>query len=613
MERSKETSVRKSTVPAIPQKKELTVNRPGDPYEQEAEQVSEQVMQMPDAARVGGSPKQGLVNPLVQTRSSGAAGTEAVNAPAIVQETLNKPGEALDSGASSYLEPRFGHNFSHVRVHHDGQAAESARSVNALAYTVGHHISFGEGQYAPSSPGGRKLIAHELTHVLQQTPGTLRRFGSAEHKSLGEEASKGTISDINIGTDQAPDFLSFGEVVALSGDYFGSIEALRTMASTQGGRQKIRWVRWWAIDQYSNPKVAEPSLPEDQKKELKDQYYTLAGGNISHFSAGGTAKSTYKDSHTAALRSAFIAGVNAANSPKKQSVVPDLTFAKTNEAFAQHFLSDMFSGGHVRTERQSIKTWYKTNMPDADAKLIQYMAHIMHRWAASEHNVADFFGQVPSENDLVGTIKQIGGKALAAFGLGDIVSLAYHNADSEGLEVVSDADSSGKVISGGFKWLDLGDGKLATSATTRGMALAAMKDSLAEVDDMATRGMNSKTPPASGALMQDIEPVFQNELSRMGPFNALKYIPRVDTASTKNNPMVWEWGKMNQWMYAAMDVAAKGDLADNVKSVANEQKNPDHKGALMEFCYVLQAIGVRALEQAIGTHSRDGKTLGPNE
>jgi hypothetical protein len=66
------------------------------------------------------------------------------------------------------MEPRFGHDFSKVRVHTDTNAAESSRSVNALAYTIGQDVVFGVGQYAPHTDSGKKLIAHELTHVVQQ-------------------------------------------------------------------------------------------------------------------------------------------------------------------------------------------------------------------------------------------------------------------------------------------------------------------------------------------------------------------------------------------------------------------------------------------------------------
>src|SRR5262249_51739086 len=81
---------------------------------------------------------------------------------------LRSPGRPLDASTRAFIEPRFGHDFSQVRVHTDTRAAESARSVNALAYTVGRNVVFGAGQYAPQSYAGRRLIAHELTHVIQQ-------------------------------------------------------------------------------------------------------------------------------------------------------------------------------------------------------------------------------------------------------------------------------------------------------------------------------------------------------------------------------------------------------------------------------------------------------------
>ena len=79
------------------------------------------------------------------------------------------PGCPLDGATRAFMEPRFGHDFSEVRVHADAAAAESAREINALAYTVGRDIVFGDGQYAPQTLPGQKLLAHELTHVRQQS------------------------------------------------------------------------------------------------------------------------------------------------------------------------------------------------------------------------------------------------------------------------------------------------------------------------------------------------------------------------------------------------------------------------------------------------------------
>ncbi len=88
--------------------------------------------------------------------------------PPIVHDVLRSPGQPLDAATRAFFEPRFGMDFSQVRVYTDAKAAETARSVNALAYTVGQSIVFGEGQYEPRSVAGQWLLAHELTHTVQQ-------------------------------------------------------------------------------------------------------------------------------------------------------------------------------------------------------------------------------------------------------------------------------------------------------------------------------------------------------------------------------------------------------------------------------------------------------------
>jgi len=103
----------------------------------------------------------------LQRHSNGASG--AATAPTIVHDALRSPGQPLDASTRAFFEPRFEHDFSSVRVHTDETAAASAKAVNATAYTVGRDLVFGAGQYSPATSEGRKLVAHELTHVLQQT------------------------------------------------------------------------------------------------------------------------------------------------------------------------------------------------------------------------------------------------------------------------------------------------------------------------------------------------------------------------------------------------------------------------------------------------------------
>jgi hypothetical protein len=103
-----------------------------------------------------------------QTRNSHAEAHTASFAPGTVKEVLGSSGKPLDPSTRAFMEPRFGHDFSRVRVHANPGASESPRAVNALAYTVGQDVVFGAGQYAPETTAGKTLLAHELAHTIQQ-------------------------------------------------------------------------------------------------------------------------------------------------------------------------------------------------------------------------------------------------------------------------------------------------------------------------------------------------------------------------------------------------------------------------------------------------------------
>jgi hypothetical protein len=155
----------------------LAIRKPGDRYEQEADRVASKVMSTPEPQLQRASPCSGecpkcrgerSVHDRLQAKHVHANHAVENVVPPIVDEVLRSPGQPLDGATRAFMEPRFGHDFSRVRVHSDTHAAVSAQAVNALAYTVGHHVVFGAGQYTPGSGEGRQLLAHELTHVMQQ-------------------------------------------------------------------------------------------------------------------------------------------------------------------------------------------------------------------------------------------------------------------------------------------------------------------------------------------------------------------------------------------------------------------------------------------------------------
>ena len=153
----------------------LAVNAPGDLYEQEADRVADRVLATPAHRVVTGAPMN------IQCFSGQLAG-QSKTAPASVNQVLASSGRPLEPALRHDMEQRFGHDFSRVRVHLGSAAEQSAREVNAHAYTVGHNIAFDEGRFAPGTYEGRRLIAHELTHVVQQSEATGIRFGQSNEK-----------------------------------------------------------------------------------------------------------------------------------------------------------------------------------------------------------------------------------------------------------------------------------------------------------------------------------------------------------------------------------------------------------------------------------------------
>jgi hypothetical protein len=152
----------------------LTINEPGDIYEQEADRIADQVMAAPAHPTVGGAP-------LRIQRSSGQPIGQVGAAPASVDQALTSPGRPLEPALRHDMEQRFGYDFSGVLVHSDAAAEQSARDVNAHAYTAGNKIVFGISHFVPGTHEGRRLIAHELAHVVQQ--GAAARIGNRDKLS----------------------------------------------------------------------------------------------------------------------------------------------------------------------------------------------------------------------------------------------------------------------------------------------------------------------------------------------------------------------------------------------------------------------------------------------
>ncbi len=212
--------------PSVTLQAKLAISQPDDPLEIEADQVADRVMRMagPPDARM---PPQQDTSPVLSRKCAacadedvlqrqprdGAAG--AMSAPPIVEAVLGSPGLPLDEQTLGFMEPRFERDFRQVRVHHDALAGSSARAVGAHAYTVGSHLVFGAGEYAPASPAGRHLLAHELAHVVQQSNPAARASAPSVQRADDPQAGDPLAGDAGeatpaaAGRSQVKDFSRF--------------------------------------------------------------------------------------------------------------------------------------------------------------------------------------------------------------------------------------------------------------------------------------------------------------------------------------------------------------------------------------------------------------------
>jgi hypothetical protein len=264
----------------------LRINAPGDICEQEADRIAEQVLAKPAYPDLSSAP------PHVQRHTGQAAG-KADMVPASVDHVLASSGSPLDPALRQDMEQRFGHDFSAVRVHSDGPAAQSARDVTARAYTVGNNIVFGEGQYVPATRHGRRLIAHELTHVVQSSravgitagsalPGALMREPEAKDKA--EQSKKGPDADPCRAPDpqlpvykdaeqkQRDDILQ-DMLRGLTADEKKSLckrfrRALGAFSTSQMETMKSAGVRFWRADEFPPPFKDEYAPSKKLRNEM---------------------------------------------------------------------------------------------------------------------------------------------------------------------------------------------------------------------------------------------------------------------------------------------------------------------------------------------------------
>ncbi len=663
------------------------VSHPTDPYEQEADRITEQIVKndsfsypsLISERDIGGDLRinrkcnacemeheleaEEEKRDLKISRKSGDTkpSTElSTNQISLINSALNESGIPLDKQTRDYMEPRLHHNFDDVRIHNDSNASRSAESINALAYTLGNNIVFGNGQYNPLSKTGQKMIAHELTHVVQQSTNNSNQFsheifrwGAIEHKNIGNMAMiefpyKGkinmnmaslrtnpfkdendlhsnTLFDLYLDTkvialdkkrgwirvvvqsgkginkkgketsvigmtgyvsqelitkesevfDQNlelyPGFtLSYGDIVSMGGDLFENRYQLLQESKTTEGRNNLNKLKD-AIDSESKGMAPKYEEPTTVTKEYAERYKNLALSNISHFSHGGTSIQTWSIQHAEAIIASFDAGTNADSALLKSALIIN--------AFADHFLTDSFSAGHIRVPRKEIISYYDNFTREVFQHFIDYLANklgtrIFELAQADYWRVRNLGGEehrreaIETVHDrIMGQINSMGGmeKVRSAFALyvaGAFSGILHDNDNKSGLRVVSKAHPEG--------WLTYGDGKLDIPENKSNLTYMLESVKLSKQDivdafnagvDIYSRfGMSSNTKGKEEEAITRLGSVFK----ALKPYKSLDYVPLPDP---KVLPLPsWEWGKLDINMKQLLNNTILYYLTDRIQA-----------------------------------------------
>lgn len=269
----------------------LTIGKSNDKYELEADRVADKVMRMPDNEALRSQegdelsqtkPAADQISPVVQ-REIDSEGMEEDDETLQTKQTDNKPaksshelsariqslkkgGQPLPESERSFFEPRFGHNFSQTRVHTSPKAAETAESINAKAYTSGKDIIFGSGQFAPGSLEGKKLLAHELTHVVQQkgvahdhhADGTVLQRKLKYNRKIpeAEAKEKGYIKEID------ESIKALGEIIDKPASDYKPSKHLKEVFTTLLNLRKNNKITCWETSGADSPASYDPLTGE---------------------------------------------------------------------------------------------------------------------------------------------------------------------------------------------------------------------------------------------------------------------------------------------------------------------------------------------------------------
>jgi hypothetical protein len=455
-----------------------------------------------------------------------------------------------------------GHELAHVvqqrQARASGEGVLRDRGLEQEADAAGQALAKG----APVPAG----LLRERMEDAESVGAPVQPFGSEEHKSLGDEGTEGESYQLGDGTETGSYNQTFelthGDIVALSGDFFSSRELKRDgspdpdfvvrlaeIPSTNPGRDPgTRDEVVYALSKAmpDDPRFkphctsrfpsggpwARLSFSAAVRERVDTRYVRMAASNEEHFVApdgagpasSPNAASGYRGLHEHALRLAFAAGAAG------QSEDPALM----QEAAGQHFLTDHFAAGHLRTPRVAIDSWWRAIYPNFWDALRRRMARDVAVWI----NANDAVGWVATEGMIADTVMteiQAQTASLPPLTFGDIVSLLAHDHDNaEGLWVTNDVGTSWKLF--GDEHMDVSD----ANNRTREMAELAVSLGVSDVHTAHQLGSDSQSQSLAGDVLQLVRQRSESPARAGGARYAPEQIlPRLDPATMENGDQCW--------------------------------------------------------------------------
>jgi len=412
----------------------LKVSHPNDPYEIEADRVANQVMRMADV-----NPKFEMSNKrndeLKISRTSTTHSNSSLETSDDISNQINNTsgGRSLDGNTKNFMESRFNHDFSGVRIHDDSRSNELARAVNAKAFTKGNDIFFGRNE----SVLNKSLMAHELVHVVQQKKQihSIQRYDAHEHEKFAgaKITDKFTINGIT---------MTYGEIIAMGGDLFSSVEEMYKVDPNEL-KNILKVVR---------KDVANPGSTntDDWQKASKGRYGRLAKENETHFAPSNARLSpvsplNYKN-HKSEWQKHHRMALDKAKQGKKDE-------ALIINAFGDHFLTDAFAAGHI-FNKLDVMTQFQSQLTKVKKTFLNSVASKV--WASTSNYISTFetssfpYWDIDSKSrftKLLGKINDQKPKALASL----IAKIIHDKLNKSGIQA--------KNKKGTF-WRLSGDGKL---------------------------------------------------------------------------------------------------------------------------------------------------------